>query len=63
MVEAVVSLADVGVCPYAYPAAGFRVFDDGLFVEPVAVDGGAFMQLCAPDGGIVECGDAGEFQG
>ena len=63
MVETVVCLADVGVCPGCYPGAGCGVFGEGFFVHPGSVDGGEVVELCAPLCGLVECGDAGEVQG
>ena len=48
VVEAVVCLADVGVCPGFCPGVGCGVFGEGFFVHPVPIDGGEVVELCAP---------------
>ena len=62
MVEAVVGLAHVVVCPHAGPCTGFGVFDQGLLVHPRPVDGGEFVQLRTPLRCLVQRGDPGQLQ-
>ena len=62
VVETVVGLAHVVVCPHASPRTGFGVFDRGFLIHPGLVDRREFVQLRAPFCRFIQGGDPSQFQ-